>query len=116
MPKRDPNQTYEGMLVALAVYLLMGMGTYYYVISSQALDASNAPNVMWLLLYWNLISFVFTVTTLVLRHKRPDLGKVFTRGLNFFLLIILPFGTAIAVYGLLKVDRDAKAEPDSEAE
>jgi hypothetical protein len=43
--------------------------------------------------------------TLLVRLVRPPIGKRLTRAMNLLLLIAPPFGTALGIYGLWKVDR-----------
>jgi hypothetical protein len=49
------------------------------------------------------------VATLILRGVAPPAGRVATMALNIVLLIVFPFGTALGIYGLLKVDKDGPA-------
>jgi hypothetical protein len=43
--------------------------------------------------------------TLFLRRVQPETGVRVTRALNMALLLAPPFGTALGLYGLWKVDR-----------
>lgn len=45
------------------------------------------------------------VVTLIRRGVAPRAGRVATMALNIILLIVFPFGTALGIHGLLKVDR-----------
>jgi hypothetical protein len=52
---------------------------------------------------------VFTaaiITTLVLRWRWPKAGRTATRALNIVLLFFFPLGTAVAIYGMRKVDKE----------
>ena len=52
---------------------------------------------------------VAMLITAWLRRVEPVAGKRLSRILNYALLPAAPFGTALGIYGLLKVDRDPNA-------
>jgi hypothetical protein len=45
------------------------------------------------------------VLNLIIRLAAPRAGRVTTKALNFALLLLVPFGTALGIYGLMKVDK-----------
>jgi hypothetical protein len=49
------------------------------------------------------------VVTLVLRGTAPGAGRVATKALNIVMLVAFPFGTAVGIYGLWKVDKEGGA-------
>ena len=108
MEKKDHNRTYDALLIAYIMLQFFAIGTYGYVISMQ--KEKSSANVMWFLIYLCCCTILFCLTTLVLRHLRPELGRLVTQGLNIFLLLLPPFGMAIAIYGLLKVNRNANTK------
>jgi Ca2+/Na+ antiporter len=55
----------------------------------------------------NVCIMLFCVAILVVRKTLPAQRKWITRVLNILLLISFPIGTAIAIYGLLKADKNA---------
>ena len=48
---------------------------------------------------------VAIVLTFIIRLTAPRAARVTTMALNIVLLILVPFGTAIGIYGLMKVDK-----------
>lgn len=108
MAKKDHSRIYEALLIAYIMLQFFAIGTYGYVISMQ--ETTSGTNVMWFLIYICGCTIIFCLTALILRHVRPVLGRLVTLGLNIFLLLFPPFGMAIAIYGLLKVDKSAKPD------
>jgi len=47
------------------------------------------------------------VITLILRGKSPAAGRIATTALNIVLLVLFPLGTALGIYGLMKVDKQS---------
>ncbi len=45
------------------------------------------------------------VVTLILRGVAPRVAPAATMAMNIVLLIVFPFGTALGIYGLLRVDK-----------
>lgn len=53
------------------------------------------------------------VATLVFRARsRSNACLIWTKAFNIFLLLVFPFGTAVGVYGLWKIDK-ARFSPES---
>jgi hypothetical protein len=52
--------------------------------------------------------FVATMMTAWLRRVEPAAGKRVSRVLNYALLPAAPFGTALGIYGLTKVDKSSR--------
>jgi hypothetical protein len=46
------------------------------------------------------------VVILILRGTAPGAGRIATKALNIVLLVVFPLGTALGIYGLMKVDKD----------
>jgi hypothetical protein len=67
---------------------------------------AHVPN--WALPWFAAIStgyLLFITVALTARRVNPEAGRRLTRALNLALLAAPPFGTALGLYGLLKVDR-----------
>jgi hypothetical protein len=56
---------------------------------------------------------VLIALALVLRWALPASRRVFTIALSVVLLLYVPLGTALGIYGLWKVDRPPRAEPQA---
>jgi hypothetical protein len=68
-------------------------------------NAKPGPSIR-LILFINACLLGASVLTLLLRFKKPALGKVATKALNIVLLAGFPIGTALGIYGLWKVDKN----------
>ena len=98
------DRIYSALLVALAVFLAMGMVSLFFMSRGPTFSAeSRGVLEMVIGVYGVLIAAM--VVTLILRGLAPRAGRIATMGLNVVLLIVFPFGTALGIYGLLKVDK-----------
>ena len=52
-----------------------------------------------------LLLLVIVATLIVRRQNRSNACFVWTKAVNIFLLLYVPFGTVVGIYGLLKLDR-----------
>ena len=108
------DRLYCTLLAVLAVYCLCGMGL---LIAFTALPAEARPATRWpewlfpVVAFINGAYFCATVLTLILRRTDPASGRRLTRALNIALLFGPPFGTALGLYGLAKVDRASSLTP-----
>jgi hypothetical protein len=97
------NRIYTALLIALALlFALSGVSIWF---------VSRDPNVgdgVWV---FHMVCCIYAVlimaiiATLVLRAVAPGAGRIATMSLNIILLVIFPLGTALGIYGLLKVDK-----------
>ncbi len=71
-------------------------------------NARTPPETRWV---FQMVAWIYaallaaTVVTLLVRATSPGAGRVATMALNIVLLFFFPFGTALGVYGLMKVDK-----------
>lgn len=98
------NRIYAALLVALALFFVLGMVSLLGMSRRPAMP----PESRWAFemivgVYAVLIAAM--VATLVLRGVAPRAGRVATMALNVVLLLLFPFGTALGIYGLWKVDK-----------
>ena len=99
-----PNRTYTVAVLVVGFLLLIGAGEMVFLRQSPTID----PSARWV---FKLIAFIEAIyvlaiaTTLALRAWAPAAGQIATTALNIVLLFAFPFGTAVGVYGLWKVDR-----------
>ena len=107
--ERPADRTYAILLVVLAV--LYGMSTISVAMIGQmpGMDATGR----WVMRFSAACCGFFVVlilATLVVRAKTRSNGcLVWTKAFNIFLLLAFPLGTAVGVYGLLKVDRASRS-------
>jgi len=98
------NRTYTALLIALALLDSMGIITMLFLTNSP----SSPPESRWILQMVAAINAVLVlaiVATLILRSALPKAGRIATTALNIVLLFSFPLGTALGIYGLMKVDR-----------
>ena len=103
-PSARHNRIYTALLIALALFCGLGMISLF----AMSRSPTMAPESRWMFqmlvgIYALLIAAM--VATLILRGVAPRAGRVATMALNILLLIVFPFGTALGIYGLWKVDR-----------
>ena len=105
-----PNRTYTIVLIALAFFHLLGIINLLFMSHMPTLP-ERSRWVFQMTACVNAVFVVAMVATLILRGVSPAAGRIATKALNIVLLISIPFGTAVAIYGLMKVDRDSVENP-----
>jgi hypothetical protein len=99
------NRTYTVLLIALAFFY--GLGIISLAFMSRMPTLPPESRFVFQMTAWiNAALVAAMVLTLILRGAAPDAGRIATKALNIVLLIAIPFGTAVAIYGLMKVDKD----------
>lgn len=98
------NRIYGALLMALALFLAMGMVSLFFV-SRNPTFSPESRGVLEMIIGVYAVLMAAMVVTLILRGVAPRAGRIATMGLNIVLLIVFPFGTALGIYGLLKVDK-----------
>lgn len=99
------NRIYTIMLIGLLIFLLLAGGQMVLLRPRFA----TAPRGIVVLNFIELMYGVYMVAivlTLILRATKPRAGRIAAAALNIALLAMIPFGTVVAVYGLLKVDKE----------
>ncbi len=98
------NRVYTIMLIVLLIFILLACGQMVLLRPRFA----TAPRGIVVLNFIEVMYGVYVIAivlTLILRATRPRAGRVAAAALNIALLAMIPFGTVVAVYGLLKVDK-----------
>jgi hypothetical protein len=98
------NRIYCGLLVALALIGSLGIVSIFFISQRPTMP----PESRWtfrMILWIYAVLIAAMVATLILRSVAPRAGRVATMALNIVLLIVFPFGTALGICGLLKVDK-----------
>ena len=106
LPTRQQRQDaiYTVMLSVLAFLSLCGVVTISALCFSPVMNAQS----IWALhmvIAVNLCFLAFEIAVLVIRWKFPASRKWPTITLNIVLLLSIPLGTIVGLYGLLKADR-----------
>lgn len=98
------NRVYTGLLIALAFFTCIGAIEMFFF----SYRSTVHPDGGWIFTMIGCIELLFVaamVTTLILRGVAPQAGRIATLALNIVLLLMVPLGTAVGIYGLWKVDK-----------
>lgn len=109
--KSEPvhDTLYTVFLGVLAFIQLLGTVTMG-VMSRHASQFDGPSWTLQMVFGVELCILLFEAAVLVVRIGFPAHRKWPTLALNIFLLICIPFGTALAIYGLLKADKARRVE------
>ena len=77
---------------------MSGMGVIVFIIGVEG--------VMRFVLFIEALLTALLILTLILRFSTQQAGRIMTKALNCILLMYFPLGTALAIYGFLKVDKE----------
>jgi len=106
-PSARHNRIYTILLIVLAAFCGLGMISMIFTSRNPTIPAeSRWVFQMMVGIYAVLVAGM--VATLILRGTAPSAGRIATKALNIVLLIVFPFGTALGIYGLMKVDKDGR--------
>ena len=112
MKENKHDRIYAILLTLYAFCMVFTIGTFQYmkVLLKAANTTENAVSTSAITYVMYICGCIaaFAFLTLLLRYTKPTLGSIFTKALNIFLLINFPLGTALGIYGLMKVDREPK--------
>jgi hypothetical protein len=98
------DHIYTTLLGVLAMFLVMAMLTLNSLRQRPTIDAEAKTRLL-LPLSIEGCYLGAVVVVLFVRLVFPAYRRWPTLGLNLFLLLFVPFGTALAIYGLWKVDK-----------
>lgn len=106
--RRSRHDTvYTALLGAMAFFILIATGEMFF------LRRRINPDAAWV---FSLVGFIyaslllFMIAVLAIRIAWPAQRKWVTVTLNVILLVLIPFGTVLGIYGLWKVDKDLSAD------
>lgn len=105
--KSKHDQLYTILLAVLAFFLLIA------IIAVTTLPNQNPESrpAMRMVALVEALYVAAIVTTIIVRLASPAKGRLITKALNIVLLVYFPLGTALAIYGFRKVDK----QPDTQA-
>jgi hypothetical protein len=107
IPMNNHNRIYNVLLIVLAFFLSVSIITFVFVRRAP----TTPPESQWafaMAAYVNAALVTAIIATLILRAAAPRAGRIATTALNTVLLLVIPLGTAVGIYGLLKVDTDGQ--------
>jgi hypothetical protein len=100
------------LIIGVSTALTIPLGLVAWAQRQYGLARSSSSHVpTWLLPWFAALSGAYIaliLVTLTARRLNPDAGRRLTKVLNYALLPAAPFGTLLGMYGLLKVDKQAK--------
>ena len=95
------------LLIAMAFFYGLGIISMAFMSRSPTLPEQSRW-VFQMTAWINAALVAAMVVTLILRGVAPGAGRIATKALNIVLLIAIPFGTALGIYGLMKVDKETE--------
>lgn len=98
------DHIYTTLLGVTAFLLIIGMSTIAWL-RMQPRTVSEAKSALLLPLFVEGCYLAAVVGVLLIRIFATSIRRWPTFGLNLILLLFFPFGTILAIYGLLKVDK-----------
>jgi hypothetical protein len=103
-PPKNHNAIYTSLLGAVAFLFLLGIGS-----SVMQMHMPKTPPVVRMVFEFMIFVgagyLAVIIAVLLIRIFFPAYARWPTFALNITLLIYFPFGTALAIYGFLKVDK-----------
>jgi len=106
------NRLYNIFLILLGINLLCGLGLLMFLLGMPPGDRPRMLVPQWslpLLAFIHGFYLLAMTVTLAVRSTRLAVGRRLTTTMNCLFLIAPPFGTALGIYGLWKVDREREA-------
>jgi hypothetical protein len=100
----NPARPYTIALIVLAFLLLAGVGDMVFLRHYGETPPTAKP-IYVLIAYLGGLYVLAIAATVALRAWAPAAGRIATVALNIILLLAFPFGTAVGIYGLWRVDR-----------
>jgi len=106
--KLAQGQVFTGLLIALGLLCMMVIAQFIAMLHNPAISAESH----WI--YYYIISmqsiYLFAIMlALVVRGFFPSMRRAITIAVSTILLLHFPFGTAVGIYGLRKVDKPVRA-------
>jgi hypothetical protein len=98
------DQIYTTLLGVCAFFLLMGIVMLGFLMFAPTTSSDGRWGLM-MCVWMEGIYLLAMVVVLVIRIAFPMRRKWPTVGLNLVMLVMVPFGTALGIYGLWKVDK-----------
>jgi hypothetical protein len=93
---------YTVFLGVLAFFQLIAVLTYFGMAHLPEMQ-KTAAMIMYMSATINLAYIAFELVVLIIRIRAPAKRKWPTFALNMAILIVFPFGTALGIWGLMKV-------------
>jgi len=100
------NRVYTILLIVMAFWCLISIITMLTMSRSPAVKPESRPVFVRVALIQGAYVLAIVVT-LTLRGTAPAAGRIATKALNIIMLFVIPLGTALGIYGLMKVDKEA---------
>ena len=101
------NRIYTILLTVLAFLYVISLITMF----SMSQSPTVRPESRWVFVMTGWIEAAYVaamLVTLILRGTAPAAGRIATKALNIIMLILIPFGTALGIYGLMKGDKEGQ--------
>lgn len=103
-PPRSRHDTIYSVLLGVLAFFL-ALATVEMAFLAANLSKPETGWVLWMVFSIELLLTATIALTLLVRIVWPDNRKWLTLATNIILLLLFPFGTALGIYGLWKVDK-----------
>jgi cell division protein FtsW (lipid II flippase) len=109
MTTREHSRIYEALLAAVALSLLLAIVSLNLATATSSAESNRSSRTDRAEIHRATVASVafaaLAFFTIAMRHAMPKPGRSLTKALNIVLLVLFPLGTALGLYGLMKVDR-----------
>jgi hypothetical protein len=104
-PKPRHDQIYTTLLGVVCVLVLLGIVSVHFI-SKLSTMTPDVRAILMMEAGIEAIYLLFLLAVLLVRLIYPSYRRWPTLGVNILLLLFFPFGTALGIYGLWKVDKN----------
>jgi uncharacterized membrane protein YqjE len=104
------DYVYTTLLGVCSFFVASGMISLAFIRLTPTMP-SDARSIMLMTLCIEGVYFVAMIAVLLIRLVFPSHRRWPTLGLNIVLLLLVPFGTALGIYGLWKIDKNLRVTP-----
>ena len=99
------NQAYLVALIIFVFWMLFGSAVRFLMMNSLEDPADSLSLAIQVVIVLDLLYAAFSGAVIIARFKQHAYARTLTRALNILLLFNVPFGTALGLFGLIKVDK-----------
>jgi uncharacterized membrane protein YqjE len=104
-PRSTHDQIYTVLLGVVTFFCLIAVIEMGFLAHRPGQDPTSSW-VFWMVCFIYMAFILFAGTVLLIRIVWPAYRKWATMAVNIVLLVVFPFGTALGIYGLWKVDKN----------
>jgi hypothetical protein len=106
-PPRSHGPVFTALLIVVGLLCFLIIGQFF-IMRKTGMFPDQPPFVFYYIIFMQSLFLFAIVLAIVLRASFPSLRRTITIAVSIFLLLHFPFGTAVGIYGLSKVDRSPR--------